>query len=262
MDLDAAQVELANWPRFRADVFRRKEMMMENRLSGKILGVVHVGAWIAELGLKFAREIMPEVTVLNITDDTIQWAAEKAMEEKGVALENIPAFGYYRAATYFQFLEQIGADAALFGCSTNNRCVEYAQPLVEIPLIPIDLPMMDKAVQLGERIGLVATLATTVPASTQQLKDAAADAGKEIEIVTMLETEAFEALRAGDKETHDAILLDTIRAHEDDVDVIALAQLSMSQLEDQVEEAGFAIPVLNSGREGFLRAREVLASLP
>jgi Asp/Glu/hydantoin racemase len=237
-------------------------MNERDRLAGKILGVVHVGAWIAELGLKFAREIMPQVTVLNITDDTIQWAAERAMAEQGVALENIPPSGYYRAATYFQFLEQVGAHAALFGCSTNNRAVAYARPLVKIPLIPIDRPMMDKAVQLGKRIGLVATLATTIPASTLQLKDAAAAAGKEIDIVPMLETKAFEALRAGDKATHDAILMDTIRAHEDDVDVIAMAQLSMSQLEDQIEAAGFAIPVLNSGREGFLRARDVLASLP
>jgi hypothetical protein len=107
----------------------------------------------------------------------------------------------------------------------------------------------------------LATLDTTVPSSLRQLRNAAADAGRTIEIVEIFIGEAFRALRSGDQATHDQLLLEAIEAHQGRVDVIAMAQLSMAALEGQIEEAGFRIPVLNSGREGFTRAREVLESL-
>jgi len=230
-------------------------------LSDKILGVIHAGTWVAETGMRFAREIMPEVTVLHITDDTIQWAFTRAMEEKGVAQEHIPRFNYYRVATYCRFLQEAGAHVILFGCSTMNRAVEYAGPMIDIPIIAIDRPMMDKAVRIGRRVGLLATLDTTVPSSLRQLRNAATDAGTEIEIVEIFVGEAFRALRSGDQAIHDRLLLEAIEAHQDRVDVIVMAQLSMAVLEDQIKAARFRVPVLNSGREGFTRAREVLESL-
>jgi Asp/Glu/hydantoin racemase len=231
-----------------------------SQLEGKVLGVIHVGAWVAEVSTALAREIMPEVTVLHITDDTIQWAVNQAMGRKGIAQENIPPFNYLRVATYCRYLQDIGAHAIVFGCSTMDRAAEYARPLIDIPIIAIDRPMMDKAVQLGRRIGLLATLDTTVPSSLRQLRNAAADAGKEIEIVQIFSGEAFTALRAGDRARHDELLVQAIRQHQDQVDAIAMAQISMSLLEKRVEQEGFHIPVLNSGREGLLKAREVLAS--
>lgn len=230
-------------------------------LSGMILGVIHAGTWVAETGMRFAREIMPEVTVLHITDDTIQWAFTKAMEARGVAQEHIPRSNYYRVATYCRFLQEAGAHAILFGCSTMNRSVEYARPMIDLPIIAIDRPMMDRAVRIGARIGLLATLDTTVPSSLRQLRNAAADAGRDIEIVEIFVGEAFRALRSGDQAGHDRLLLEAIGAHQGQVDVIAMAQLSMAVLERRIEEAGFRIPVLNSGREGFTRVREVLESL-
>ena len=232
--------------------------MTNNNLTGKILGVVHVGAWVAEVSTALAKEIMPEVTVLHITDDTIQWAVNDAMAAKGIAQEHIPPFNYLRVANYCRYLQDIGADAILFGCSTMNRAAEYAQPLIDVPIIPVDRPMMDKAVQLGARIGLLATLDTTVPSSLRQLRNAAARAGQEIEIVEIFSGEAFTALRAGDRARHDDLLVEAIRAHQHEVDVIAMAQISMSLLETRVAAEGFRIPVLNSGREGLLAARAVL----
>jgi Asp/Glu/hydantoin racemase len=235
--------------------------MTERDLSGMVLGVIHAGTWVAETGMGFAREIIPEVTVLHITDDTIQWAFTKAMEARGVAQEHIPCFNYYRVATYCRFLQEAGAHAILFGCSTMNRSVEYARPMIDLPIVAIDRPMMDKAVHTGRRVGLLATLDTTVPSSLRQLRNAAADAGQDIEVVQIFSGEAFRALRGGDQATHDRLLLEAIGAHQDEVDVIVMAQLSMAVLEKQIDEAGFHIPVLNSGREGFTHVREILESL-
>jgi Asp/Glu/hydantoin racemase len=230
-------------------------------LSGMILGVIHAGTWVAGTGMRFAREIIPEVTVLHITDDTIQWAFTRAMEEQGVAQEHIPRFNYYRVATYCRFLQEAGAHAILFGCSTMNRSVEYARPIIDLPIIAIDRPMMDKAVRIGQRVGLLATLDTTVPSSLRQLRNAAADADRQIQIVEIFVGEAFRALRSGDQTSHDQLLLEAMEVHQDQVDVVVMAQLSMAALEKQIGKANFRIPVLNSGREGFTRAREVLESL-
>jgi Asp/Glu/hydantoin racemase len=121
--------------------------------------------------------------------------------------------------------------------------------------------MMDKAVRIGQRVGLLATLDTTVPSSLRQLRNAAADADRQIQIVEIFVGEAFRALRSGDQTSHDQLLLEAMEVHQDQVDVVVMAQLSMAALEKQIEEANFRIPVLNSGREGFTRAREVLESL-
>lgn len=235
--------------------------MASKDLSDRILGVIHAGTWVAETGMRFAREIIPEVTVLHITDDTIQWAFTRAMEERGVTQEHIPRFNYYRVVTYCRFLQEAGAHAVLFGCSTMNRVVEHARPMIDLPIIAIDRPMMDKAVRIGRRVGLLATLDTTVPSSMRQLHNAAADAGRKIEIVEIFVGEAFCALRSGDWATHDQLLMEAIEAHQTQVNVIVMAQLSMAVLEKRIEDTGFRIPVLNSGREGFTRAREVLESL-
>ena len=89
---------------------------------------------------------------------------------------------------------------------------------------------------------------------------AAQEANKEIEIVQLFSGEAFEALRSGNQAKHDEILLDIIKANEDKVDAIVMAQLSMSVLDDRTY-GKFKIPVYNSGREGWTRAREILEQL-
>lgn len=223
-------------------------------LSGKTLGIIHAGVWIAETGVRFAREIMPEVRLLHICDDSMQHDFTAA------GRGNIPPFNYLRVANYAHYLQQGGADAVMVGCSTMNRSAEHARPMVRVPVLQIDRPMMDKAVRIGPRVGLLATLDTTVPSSTRILELAAKEAGREIEIVQLFSGEAYEALRRGDSATHDRLVLELIASAQERVDVVVLAQLSLALLEDQVQ--GFKIPVLNSGREGFSHARQVLEGLP
>ncbi|MGQ9629440.1 MAG: aspartate/glutamate racemase family protein [bacterium] len=226
---------------------------MAKDLTGKTLGIIHAGVWIVQTGVRFAKEIMPEVRLMHICDDSVQMN----FMEAGVG--NIPPANYYRFVTYAKFLKEAGADAVLFGCSTMNHSSELAAEMVDIPIIQIDRPMMEKAVRMGRRIGLLATLDTTVPSSLRLLKKVAEEAEKKIEIVEMFCGEAFERLMSGDTQGHDDLLLKEIEKFSDRVDVVVMAQLSMSVLEDKVK--GFKIPVLNSGREGFTRAREILESL-
>jgi Asp/Glu/hydantoin racemase len=224
---------------------------MAKDLSDKTLGVIHAGTWVAATGARFHEMIMPEAKLLHICDDTLM----DQFLQTGPGI--IPEYNFYRVATYARFLQDTGADLVMLGCSTMGPSVPIAEPMVDVPMLNIDWPMMQKAVRDGPRVGLICTLDTTVPSSTSLLQRAIAEAGTETEIVQLFSEEAFQALRRGNQEKHDRILLDLIAAHEDDLDAIVLAQLSMSVLDDRTH-GQFAIPVYNSGREGWTRAREIL----
>lgn len=221
--------------------------------ASKTLGIIHAGTWVAAVGKRFSDEILPGVPILYVCDDTIQYDFMKA----GVG--NIPTANYWRVATHARALQNSGCDLVMVGCSTMSRSVEYAQPMVDVPMLQIDRPMYDKAVRLGKRIGLLATLDTTVPSSTRLLQRAADEAGTKVEIATVLCREAFERLLAGDVARHDALVLEEIDRLARQVDVITLAQLSLAALEDKVASA--PVPVLNSAREGFTRAKQMLDAM-
>jgi Asp/Glu/hydantoin racemase len=125
-------------------------------------------------------------------------------------------------------------------------------------MLQIDRPMMDLAVQHGTRIGLLATVPTTVPASERLLRLAATDAGKDMEIETRLCSEAFAALKAGQAEKHNELLLAEIDRLSADVDAIVLAQLSMSALEPRLTAT--KVPIYNSGRTAFTHIRQLLGA--
>jgi hypothetical protein len=118
---------------------------------------------------------------------------------------------------------------------------------------------MDLAVQQGKKIGLLATVPTTVPASTRLLELAAAEAGKKIDVTTVLCSEAFAEIKKGNTAKHNELLLREIDQLSNKVDAIVLAQLSMSALEPELVNS--KVPIFNSGRTGFARVREILESM-
>jgi len=155
--------------------------------------------------------------------------------------------------------QEAGVDLILLACSTFNSAVEVARPLIDIPMLQIDRPMMDRAVQHGKKIGLLATVPSTVIPSERLLNLAAKEAGREIEVTTSLCSEAFEEIKRGNIEKHNDLLLKEIKKLSGKVDAITMAQVSMSALEPYLENT--TVPVYNSGRTGFTRVREILEEL-
>jgi Asp/Glu/hydantoin racemase len=128
--------------------------------------------------------------------------------------------------------------------------------MIDIPIMQIDRPMMEMAVCQGRRVGLLATLPTTVPSSERLLRIVAAENQKEVEIVTVLREEAFRAIQRGDSDTHNAMLMEEIGKLSEQVDVIVMAQLSMSALAPHLSNT--RVPVYDSGTTGFGRIRQML----
>lgn len=226
---------------------------MGKDLSGKTLGIIHAAVFTSQTVQKYIDEIIPEVEVLHCGDDSVQ--RDNLRAPVGV----IPKHNYYKFITFAKFLQDAGADLIMLGCSTFNSAVDVARPVIDVPLLQIDRPMMELAVQQGNRIGLLATLPSTVPASERLLREVAADFGKDITIETVLCSEAFKVLRAGDTNKHNEMLLEALDDLSKKVDAICMAQVSMSVLEPYV--SNMRVPVYNSGRTGFEKVRQILEEM-
>jgi len=223
---------------------------MSRNLKGKRLGIIHAALITTRAVQKYIDEIIPEVEVVHWVDDTIQ------NTNFACAPGVIPRENYAKFVQAALSQQAYGVDLILLACSTFNRAVEHARPMIDTPMLQIDRPMMDLAVRDGRRIGLLATVPTTVPASERLLRLAAQEAGKEIQVELRLCSEAFQVLKAGNPEKHNEMLLQEIDTLSGSVDAIVMAQVSMTALEPRLVKT--RVPVYNSGRTAFNKVREIL----
>src|SRR5689334_3456764 len=179
----------------------------------KTLGIIHAVNLTIRAMQPFLEKFIPDIEIVHLCDDTIQRDNIKA----GVGV--IPKANYFKFAQYAHNLEEAGVDMILLACSTFNYAAELARPMINIPIMQIDRPMMEMAVCQGKRVGLLATLATTVPSSERLLRIVAGEKKKDIEIVTVLREEAFRAIQRGDSATHNSMLLEEIDRLSKEVDV-------------------------------------------
>ena len=216
----------------------------------KSIGIIHAIHLTIRAMQPFLERYIPDVEVMHLCDDTIQ------RDNIAAGVGVIPKHNYFRFAQYAHNMQESGVELILLACSTFNYAAELARPMIDIPILQIDRPMMELAVMDGKRVGLLATLASTVPSSERLLRIVAAEKNRPVEITTVLRPEAFAAVSKGDTETHNRILLEEIDKLSSQVDSIVMAQLSMSALAPHLGKT--AVPVYNSGTTGFGYIREKL----
>lgn len=216
----------------------------------KTIGIIHAIHLTIGAMKPFLERFIPDVEVMHLCDDTIQ------RDNLAAPVGTIPKHNYFRFAQYAHNMQESGVELILLACSTFNYAAELARPMIDIPILQIDRPMMELAVMQGKRVGLLATLPSTLPSSERLLRIVAAEKNRPVEITTVLRPEAFEAVSKGDTETHNRILLEEIEKLSGKVDSIVMAQLSMSALAPHLGKT--AVPVYNSGTTGFGYIREKL----
>lgn len=143
--------------------------------------------------------------------------------------------------------EETGADIIAVTCSSISPTVDVAKRLVDRPVLKIDEPMAEAAVIKGEKIGVIATVATTLDPATNLLREKAAEKGRKIQISAVLCQEAFKTLLQGDREKHDQIVIEKALELSKVVDVLVLAQGSMAPIALSLRKL-INIPVLSSPR--------------
>lgn len=162
---------------------------------------------------------------------------------------------YRRVVEQIVLAAEAQPDLIVVTCSSTSPAVDIARRIVPLPILKIDDPMAAEAVRRGPRIGVLCTAASTVEPSSALLHAHAAEQGREIMIKTVLLPDAYQALMAGDRARHDAILHEAATEIAKEVDVLVLAQASLAHLHD-VLAAKLKCPVLASPP---LLMREILS---
>lgn len=217
------------------------------------LGLIHNSPVLAPIFNEIAARIMPEVRILHFVDES--------------TIKNTIAAGRLEKATIRQVIRLVGStfdagcDVALVTCSSIGVAVDMAAELYDQPVLRVDRPMAEAAVARGRRIGVVATLSTTLTPTADLVRRVATEQGKDVEIVEHLCEGAFAAVMAGDGATHDRIVGEGLTEGMRGLDAIVLAQASMARVVASLPGGAVPAPVFSSPELGMQRAAQVLAGL-
>lgn len=202
------------------------------------LGLIHTSVTLAPVFKRLCSERLPGVKTFNIVDDSlISDVIAQGELTPGVSRRVVGHVGSAEAA---------GADLILVTCSSIGAAVEQAAQLTGLPVLRVDQPMADQAIRTGKRIGVVATLATTLEPTSDLVRRRAERAGRQVELVSRLCEGAFEALMSGKPEIHDERVKEALLELSESVDVVVLAQASMARVADQLTPAQKKVPILAS----------------
>jgi Asp/Glu/hydantoin racemase len=207
-------------------------------MQQKTLGLIHTSATLVPMFQQLVSEYLPNVKVFNIVDDSLI--------KNTIACGELTPTTARRVVNYVGSAELAGADFILVTCSSIGPAVEAAAELTNVPVLRVDQPMADQAVRTGKRIGVIATLSTTLAPTSDLVKRRAVAAGKEIELQAVLCEGAFDALMSGDGAKHDEMVGKALRELSAKVDVIVLAQASMARVADALAPEDKKVPILAS----------------
>lgn len=197
-------------------------------------------------------EVMPDVALVNIVDDSL-------LPDVMAAGEITPAV-QRRMTAYVKAAEETGANAVFSLCSSVGPAIDAAREEVSIPVVKIDDAMAEKAVEMADRIGVVATVPTTLGPTVELIKQKAAERDKDVDVKEALVQGAFEQLMSGNNDEHDRRVNAAARELARDVEVLVFAQGSMTRLAPRTQEET-GTPVLTSPRLGIEYVKRLLDSL-
>ena len=149
-----------------------------------------------------------------------------------------------------------GADAILNLCSSVGEVADAAQDIARytgIPIVRVDEEMCREAVRQGKRIGVMATLPTTLNPTKNTILRVAREMNKHVELVDALVDGAFGL----EQDQFKALMSEYAEKIADQVDVILFAQGSMAYCEEYIHEK-YGKTVLSSPRFGAAALKEAL----
>lgn len=155
-----------------------------------------------------------------------------------------------RVAAYAALAEEAGARAVLVTCSSIGPAAEQARALVSIPVLRVDAPMAEQAVRTGRRVGVLATLDSTLRPTAGLIRSSAAALEREVVVTASVCAGAYQARIRGDQAGHDRLIAEEAQRLAGQVDVLVLAQASMAAVVEGLPPGRVTVPVLASPRSG------------
>lgn len=207
----------------------------------KKIAMLHTSSATLAMMQQLIADIMPEVEVIHLVEESM---IKQVMKAGGVT-PNIAA----RIADYVHIAEKADCDIFITACSSIGTAVEQCQFLTPLQLARIDSAMVEEAIEKGERIAVLATVATTLKPTLDYVQRKIQESGKPRALTPILMEEAFHALLAGEMDTHDRIVADGLKTAFSQADVVMLAQASMARVLQQLPAP--PVPVLTSPESGI-----------
>lgn len=190
----------------------------------------------------------PEARVSNLLDDSLfAW-----IREAGGVVPDM--YDVFRNLT--RHIVSRGADGILFTCSAFRQVIDTCIKEFEVPILKPNDAMIEKALDAGSRIALMATVGPTIPSISVEIEEMAAARGRKVELVPYVVDHAFDALAGGDAATHDRLVAERAR----DIvncDAIVLAQFTLSRAVPAVRSVN-RTPIYNSPGAAIARMREMV----
>jgi len=193
-------------------------------------------------------EEFPEAEVINVLDESLLVDFD----------DQLTPDLRRRITNIVGYCQDNKADAIGLACSVYAPVVESAKDLVHVPLVSSYGPVMADAVTAGPRIGLIASVASTMQDSKYYLHLAADEAGVEIEPQLCLAEDLITVMRAEGQSGLERRLEEEVLKIASKVDVVLLTQFSFAAALAHLEKVS-PIPVLSAPHSSARTLKKLLS---
>jgi aspartate/glutamate racemase len=215
--------------------------------GGPRIAIIHaVPGAIDPIGAAFAA-LWPEARTDNLLEDSLSTDIAEAGAETAAIQERIADLAAY--------VTKAGADAILYSCSAFGTSIDRVKRSSSLPVLKPNEAMIEEALELGPRVGLVATFAPTLESMRPEFNALARQRGIDLRLEERLVPGAMAALNGGEAERHDALIA-AAAGTLGGCDSIVLAQFTMARARPTVETA-VAAPVLTSPESAVARLKNL-----
>jgi len=204
------------------------------------LALIHTVTALVPVFAELTQRLLPGWETFNLVDESLL----RNTIRSGV-LEPVTS---RRLAGHVWSAVDAGAEAVMVTCSSLGPAVDATVPLCPVRLFRVDEAMADAALATGRRIGVLATLTTTLEPTRDLIARRARQQHKDIALSHAVCPGAFEHLQKGERDRHDEAIAAELGRMAPLVDVVVLAQASMARVVDALPPDAVGVPVLSSPR--------------
>lgn len=215
----------------------------------KTVVIIHTTSVTVNSLKDLTSEILKDYKIYNMLDDSML----PEIASSGGITEDVK----YRFNNMIINATTLSPDAILCACSSIGGLTEGAKLLTDIPILRIDTPMARESVTRGKRIGVAATLISTLEPTEELIRKEAKEAGKDVEINTLVIDGTNSLIGEGKGETYDRIVSQNLLKLSESNDVVVLAQASMARALNRIPEKD-RDKFLTSPRSGINSIKELL----
>ena len=196
------------------------------------------------------EEQWPDAETVNLLDDSLGKDLNAGNFERDLI--------EYRIVTLGKYGERIGADSILYSCSAFGREIDAAKKQLHIPVLKPNEAMFEEAINIGGKIGMIATFKPSIPSMEQEFYSMTKVLNRKVQLDSIFVDGAMDVLAKGDLERHNRLIQEASTIFVG-YGAVMLAQFSASQASKTVEDQ-LGCTVLTSPLSAVRKLKDSLVS--